>query len=137
MRQKSCWLCSEKSRYSGPFTTRIASAAGVMPQDLTLLRREGLLRTPIKGVHVAAQVPIAIRRKRRHGTTRISRKWGNATVSSSASHSTMCSSVTVPSACRARSSANPSARRADGEIIADDARELEIEIHPGRLRVLA
>jgi hypothetical protein len=40
----------------GPFTTRSASAAGVMPQDLTLLRREGLLRTPIKGVHVAAQV---------------------------------------------------------------------------------
>lgn len=39
-----------------PFTTRSASGAGVTPQDLTLLRREGLLRTPIKGVHVAAQV---------------------------------------------------------------------------------
>jgi diacylglycerol kinase (ATP) len=34
-------------------------------------------------------------------------------------------------------SPDPLPVHADGEIIADDARELEIEIHPGRLRVLA
>ncbi|NPC43825.1 hypothetical protein [Nocardioides sp. zg-1230] len=40
-----------------PFTTRHAYDAGIAPHDLTLLRREGLLRSPIKGVHVAAQEP--------------------------------------------------------------------------------
>jgi hypothetical protein len=40
-----------------PFTTRSASEEGIGPHDLTRLRRAGLLRTPIKGVHVAAQAP--------------------------------------------------------------------------------
>ncbi|MBC2935014.1 type IV toxin-antitoxin system AbiEi family antitoxin domain-containing protein [Nocardioides sp. zg-1228] len=39
-----------------PFATRDALAAGVTARELTLLCREGLLRTPIKGVYVAAQV---------------------------------------------------------------------------------
>jgi hypothetical protein len=41
----------------GPFSTRDAVRAGVTPRELTLLTKEGLLRAPIKGVHVAAQVP--------------------------------------------------------------------------------
>jgi hypothetical protein len=40
-----------------PFTTRNAADAGIAPHELTLLKREGLLRTPIKGVYVAAQAP--------------------------------------------------------------------------------
>jgi len=40
-----------------PFATRDALAAGVSARELTLLCREGLLRAPIKGVHVASQVP--------------------------------------------------------------------------------
>ena len=40
-----------------PFTTCGAAAAGVTPRWLTTLTREGLLRNPIKGVYVAAQVP--------------------------------------------------------------------------------
>jgi hypothetical protein len=40
-----------------PFTTRSASAEGISPHDLTRLRRAGLLRTPVKGVYVAAQAP--------------------------------------------------------------------------------
>jgi diacylglycerol kinase family enzyme len=34
-------------------------------------------------------------------------------------------------------SPDPLPVHADGEIIADDAREVDIQIHPGRLRVLA
>ena len=40
-----------------PFSTRTAADAGVSPRDLTLLTRAGLLRTPIKGVHVDARTP--------------------------------------------------------------------------------
>jgi hypothetical protein len=43
--------------FDAPFTTGSASAEGISPHDLGILRRAGLLRTPIKGVHVAAQAP--------------------------------------------------------------------------------
>lgn len=51
---------------------------------------------------------------------------------------TTASCVRMHRARRVRvTSPDPLPVHADGEIIADDARELEIEIHPGRLRVLA
>lgn len=40
-----------------PFTTRTAIAAGVSARELRLLVRSRLLRAPIKGVYVGAQVP--------------------------------------------------------------------------------